>query len=79
MRERNQAAWVAVALGAVVGSAVAYLAFTDGGRRLRSRIEPHLTDLMRELDRWGATDHVKRAVLGGLPSWSGRPQDRAES
>ena len=33
MSERNNTAW-AVALGAVVGGAVAYLFLTEGGRRL---------------------------------------------
>lgn len=65
MSERNQAAWAAVALGAAVGGAIAYLVFTEGGRRIRARIEPRVGDVWRELDRWGATDHLKRLVLGG--------------
>jgi hypothetical protein len=70
MRERNQAAWTVMALGAVVGSAVAYLMFTEGGRRIRARIEPRVGDALRELDRWGATDHLKRLVLGGRDVWA---------
>ena len=70
MSERNQAAWAAVALGAVVGSAVAYLLFTEGGRRIRARIEPRVGDVLRELDRWGATDQLKRLVYGGRDAFT---------
>ena len=66
MSERKQATWAVVALGAAVGGAIAYVMFTADGRKIRAKLEPKVADLLRELDRWGATDHVKRAVLGGL-------------
>jgi hypothetical protein len=59
MNERSHTAWI-VTLGAVVGGAVAYLFLTDGGRRLRAKVEPRIADLMGELEKWGAVDHLKQ-------------------
>lgn len=42
-------------VGALAGSAVAYLFFTDGGRQVRDRIEPAVDDLMREFARFQKT------------------------
>jgi hypothetical protein len=59
MSERSHTAW-AVGLGAVAGAVVAYVFLTEGGRRLRAQLEPRVADLLRELDRWGMADHLKR-------------------
>lgn len=62
MSERNHAAW-AVALGAVVGGAVAYLFLTENGRKLRAQMEPRIGELINELDKWGAVDQLKQLAL----------------
>jgi hypothetical protein len=41
--------------GAAVGAAAGYLYLTDGGRRMRSQIEPRLDDAMREVSRLRGT------------------------
>jgi hypothetical protein len=66
MSERNQTAW-AVALGAAVGGAVAYLFLTEGGRRIRRQIEPQVGALLGDLRKWGALDLVRHVpVVGAL-------------
>lgn len=76
MSERNHTAWV-VALGAAVGGAVAYLFLTDRGRRLRAQFEPRVHDLVAELDKWGAVEHLKRLSFMGpaaeSPDWEDDP------
>lgn len=62
MSERNHTAW-AVALGAVVGGAVAYLFLTENGRKLRAQIEPRIGELINELDKWGAVDQLKQFAM----------------
>jgi hypothetical protein len=62
MSERNHTAW-AVALGAVVGGAVAYLFLTEKGRKLRAQIEPRIGELINELDKWGAVDQLKQFAM----------------
>ena len=44
-----------VTVGALVGGAVAYLFFTDGGRSARERLEPAVDDIRREFTRFKAT------------------------
>jgi hypothetical protein len=39
----------ATIVGAVIGGVAGYLFFTEGGRRVRRRIEPVLEDFSREL------------------------------
>jgi gas vesicle protein len=41
--------------GAVLGAAAGYLYLTDGGRRMRSQLEPRLDDAMREIGRLRGT------------------------
>ncbi|HEV8316151.1 MAG TPA: YtxH domain-containing protein [Vicinamibacterales bacterium] len=42
-------------VGALVGALVAYLFFTEGGRRMRDRMEPAVDDLMREFHKFRRT------------------------
>ena len=79
MSERNRTAW-AVVLGAAVGGAVAYLFFTEGGRRLRAQVEPRVADLLAELEKWGAVDHLKRMAFfppagAGPADWDGQADE----
>jgi hypothetical protein len=79
MNERNYTAW-AVALGAAVGGAVAYLFFTEGGRRLREQVEPRVADLLGELEKWGAVDQLKRMAFfapagASPPDWAGEADE----
>lgn len=39
-------------VGALIGAAVAYLFFTDGGRIVRSRLEPIVDELPRKFDKF---------------------------
>jgi len=41
--------------GAVAGAAAGYLFFTEGGRRVRTQIEPKLDDAMHEMQRLRGT------------------------
>jgi len=43
------------AVGALVGTAAAYLFFTERGRGFRSRLEPAMDDLMREVQKFRGT------------------------
>lgn len=51
-------------VGALVGAAVSYLFFTDGGRGIRDRMEPAIDDLRREFDRVQGTI-VKLGEMAG--------------
>jgi hypothetical protein len=42
---------MAMAGGAVVGGVIGYLYLTEGGRRVRSQLEPRLDEAMREIGR----------------------------
>lgn len=44
-----------VVTGAAIGGIAGYLFLTEDGRRLRSRLEPALGDLVRELRQLGVT------------------------
>jgi hypothetical protein len=71
MDSRSRLIW-SIAAGAAVGGALGYLFFTDDGRRLRSRLEPHVGDLIDEVSRWrGTIDKVKAAAGEGRRSVAG--------
>ena len=42
-------------VGALVGAAVSYLFFTEGGNQMRSRLDPAVDDLRREFARFQGT------------------------
>ena len=64
MDDRGRLGW-AIAIGAVVGGALGYLFFTEGGRRLRAQIEPRLADLLEEAQKWqGTLDQVRHVAMG---------------
>jgi len=42
-------------VGALVGAAASYLFFTDGGRHVRTRLEPAVDDLRQEFARFQKT------------------------
>ncbi len=68
MDSRSRVIWSIVA-GAAVGGTLGYLFFTDDGKRLRSRLEPHVGDLVDEVSRWrGTLDKVKAAADEGRRS-----------
>jgi hypothetical protein len=47
--------FIGAALGAVVGTALAYVFFTEQGRHVRERMEPAIDDLRREFARFQKT------------------------
>ena len=44
-----------VTVGALVGGALAYIFFTEGGRAARERLEPAVDDVRREFGRFKQT------------------------
>jgi len=55
--------------GAMVGAAAGYLYLTDGGRRVRSQVEPKLDDAVREMRRLrGTAVKVQAAASEGWRS-----------
>ena len=71
MDSRSRLIWSIVA-GAAVGGALGFLFFTDDGKKLRSRLEPHVGDLLDEVGRWrGTIDKVKTAADEGRRSVAG--------
>jgi hypothetical protein len=67
-------------LGAAVGTAVAYVYFTPGGKRLRRDVEPLVDDLVREIGRvHQALTHLREQFDRGMrdagdpaPTWPRR-------
>jgi hypothetical protein len=53
---------IAALIGAATGAAWGYLYLTEGGRRMRSQIEPKLDDFMGELRRMRGTLEKARAA-----------------
>jgi hypothetical protein len=51
----NSRAFVATAVGAVVGGVAGYMLFTERGRTLRRQLEPAVEDLVRELSQFRGT------------------------
>ncbi|MBE3123730.1 MAG: hypothetical protein IMZ65_02915 [Planctomycetes bacterium] len=58
----------ATIVGAVIGSVAGYLFFTEGGRRVRRRIEPALEDFSRELMSFRRT--VQKAAGVANEGWT---------
>jgi gas vesicle protein len=63
----NSRAVLASLIGAMVGGVVAYLFFTDSGKRLRHQVEPAIDDLARELASFRST--IKKATGVASDSW----------
>jgi gas vesicle protein len=63
----NSRAVLASLVGAMVGGVVAYLFFTDHGKRLRRQMEPAIDDLARELASFRST--VQKATSVATDSW----------
>jgi gas vesicle protein len=63
----NSRAVLASLVGAMIGGVVAYLFFTDHGKRLRRQIEPAIDDLSRELASFRST--VQKATGVATDSW----------
>jgi hypothetical protein len=57
----------ATVIGAVVGGLWGWLYMTEGGRRVRSQIEPKLDDFMRELSNVRGT--VEKARSAANEGW----------
>jgi len=61
----------ATMLGAIAGGVWGWLYLTEGGRRVRSQIEPKLDDFMRELHNVrGTVEKAKTAANEGWRSLS---------
>ena len=59
-------------LGAVVGGVAGYLFLTEGGRRVRERLEPGMDDVLRELRGLrSAADKARMAVSEGIEAVEG--------
>ncbi len=54
-------------IGAVAGGVAGYLYLTDDGQRLRSRLEPGLDDVVREMRRLRSA--VEKARLAAEEGW----------
>jgi hypothetical protein len=54
-------------IGTLAGGVAGYLYLTDDGRRLRSRLEPGLDDVVRELRRLRSS--VEKARLAAEEGW----------
>ena len=79
MTERN-AIWAGASVGALVGSAVAYLFFTDGGRTMRDRMEPAVDDLMREFQKFRRTlEKVGDMANDGLRAFNEFQEARSQT
>ena len=66
MNERT-AVTAGALIGALLGSAAAYLFFTDRGREVRDRLEPAIGDLQREFARFqGTLEQVGRMANEGM-------------
>ncbi len=68
--------FLSTAVGAAAGAAAGYLYFTEGGRRLRSRIDPQLDDAMHEIRRLRSTVNKLQVVasegvaaVAGVMNW----------
>ncbi len=62
---------LAIGLGAVIGGALGYLLFTDQGRDLRSRLEPRVQEVLKEVDELARTfDRARAAAIEGWQSFS---------
>ena len=67
-------------IGACVGAAASYLFFTDRGRELRERIDPMMSDLQREFDRFrGTIEQVGRMAGEGARVFQEFTAARAQS
>ena len=66
MEERSRVL-LATILGAVAGGVWGWLYMTEGGRRVRSQIEPKLDDFMRELQNVRGT--VEKARTAANEGW----------
>ena len=65
MRDRT-AVLVGLVAGAVLGSAAGWLYLTEGGRRLRADLQPHLDDLAaRAIQLRDAASRTQRAATEG--------------
>lgn len=68
MEDRSRVLFAAL-IGAAAGAAWGYLYMTEGGRRIRSQIEPKLDDFMGELRRMrGTLDKARAAADEGWRS-----------
>ena len=57
---------LAILAGAALGGLAGYLMLTEGGRRVRSRIEPTLEEFLGEINRLGGTvDKARRVANEG--------------
>lgn len=63
MTEKSQTCVVSC-IGAAIGAAVAYMFFTNEGRRWRARLEPAIDDIARELDHFRGTVTKAAGVAG---------------
>jgi len=52
---RDAQTWTATLLGALIGAALGYLFFTEGGRGLRHSLEPRVDDFSREVKSFRRT------------------------
>ena len=73
MTQRNQAGW-AIVVGAALGGLVGYLFFTEGGRRVRARIEPAVADLLENAQNWRGT--IERVTAFASDAGWGSAKDR---
>ena len=62
---------LATLFGATLGGALGYLYLTEGGRRIRRQIEPHLDDFVQEVRRLrGTVDKARQVASEGWRSFA---------
>lgn len=67
-------------IGAIAGGVVGYLYLTEDGRRMRSRLEPGMEDLVGEVRRLrGAMDSARRVAREGWGTIQDLRRDAADS
>ena len=78
MNERS-AICAGAAVGALIGSAAAYLFFTDRGRDMRDRMGPAVDDLVQEFQRFRTTlEKVGDMANDGLRAFNEFQQARSQ-
>ena len=79
MTER-QAICTGATVGALVGAAITYLFYTEGGRTVRDRLEPAVDDLVREFQKFRRTlEKVGDMANDGVRAFQEFQQARAQT
>jgi len=77
---QRSAIYVGATMGALVGAAASYLFFTEGGRRIRDRMEPAVDDLVREFQKFRrALEKVGDMATDGMRAFQEFQEARGQS